>query len=84
MEKLPRYQELIEPMLVFLKAHAAPATNAEINEAVAKILSIPQTLLSEIHSGKRTEFQYRMAWARTKAKADGKIVSTKREIWKII
>jgi len=83
MEKLPRYQELIEPMLVFLKAHKGPATNLEINDAVARFLNIPSSLLAEIHSGKRTEFQYRMAWARTKAKSEGKISSPKREMWKI-
>jgi len=36
-----------------------------------------------IHSGNRTEFQYRMAWARTKAKSDGKITSSKRETWQV-
>lgn len=83
MEKLPRYQELIEPMLVFLRTQNGPATNATIDDAVAGILKIPQNLLSEIHSGKRTEFQYRMAWARTKAKSDGKINSPKREMWEM-
>jgi restriction endonuclease Mrr len=83
MEKLPRYQELIEPMLVFLKEHEGSATNKEIDEGVAKRLSIPQSLLLEIHSGKRTEFQYRMAWARTKAKSDGKIISPNRESWQL-
>ena len=82
MEKLPRYQELIEPMLEFLNSHAGPAANKAIDEAVAKSLNIPQNLLTEIHSGKRTEFQYRMAWARTKAKSDGKISSPSRETWK--
>ena len=84
MEKLPRYQELIEPMLAFLRECSGPASNKSIDEAVAKNLNIPQSLLSEIHSGKRTEFQYRMAWARTKAKSDGKIESQKRETWIII
>lgn len=83
MEKLPRYQELIEPMLTFLRSCNGPASNKTIEEAVVKALEIPQGLLSEIHSGKRTEFQYRMAWARTKAKSDGKITSPKRETWKI-
>jgi len=83
MEKLPRYQELIEPMLVFLKTHDGAATNKAIDEAVARNLRIPPNLLLEIHSGKRTEFQYRMAWARTKAKSDGKIKSPKRETWQI-
>jgi len=83
MDKLPRYQELIQPMLDFLSNQSGPAANKEIDEAVAKSLDIPQSLLSEIHSGKRTEFQYRMAWARTKAKSDGQISSPKRETWKI-
>jgi restriction endonuclease Mrr len=84
MEKLPRYQELVEPMLSFLRLNNGPASNRTIDEAVAKALDIPQALLLEIHSGKRTEFQYRMAWARTKAKSDGKITSPKRETWKIV
>ena len=83
MEKLPRYQELIEPMLDFLKKHNGPASNLEINDAVARLLDITSSLLAEIHSGNRTEFQYRMAWARTKAKSDGKIISSKRETWQI-
>jgi restriction endonuclease Mrr len=82
MEKLPRYQELIEPMLAFLQDCNGPVSNKSIDEAVAIKLKIPQSLLSEIHSGKRTEFQYRMAWARTKAKSDGKITSPQRETWK--
>ena len=84
MESLPRYQELIEPMLDFLKVHSAPASNTAIDAAVAKSLNIPESLLAEIHSGQRTEFQYRMAWARTKAKSEGKISSPKRETWEII
>ena len=70
-------------MLVFLKAHNGPAANQEINDAVARLLEIPSPLLAEIHSGNRTEFQYRMAWARTKAKSDGKIISSKRETWQV-
>jgi restriction endonuclease Mrr len=83
MEHLPRYQEMIEPMLTFLRAHNGAASNDAINDAVALTLSIPESLLSEIHSGKRTEFQYRMAWARTKAKSEGKISSPRRQTWEI-
>ncbi len=81
MDQLPKYQEFIEPMLGFLAQQTRPATNSEINKAVAEALKIPLNLLNEIHSGSRTEFQYRMAWARTKAKADGKISSPERETW---
>jgi hypothetical protein len=81
MNQLPKYQEFIEPMLTFLADRTSPATNSEINKAVADALKIPSELLNKIHSGSRTEFQYRMAWARTKAKADGKISSLRRETW---
>lgn len=81
MNELPKYQEFIEPMLAYLAKQTGPTTNSEINKAVAEALNIPANLLSEIHSGSRTVFQYRMAWARTKAKADGKISSPKRETW---
>ena len=84
MDKLPRYQELIEPMLEFLKINGGPATNTAIDQAVSNSLNIPSNLLAEIHSGARTEFQYRMAWARTKAKSEGKITSPKRETWQLI
>jgi hypothetical protein len=81
MESLPRYQELIEPMLEFLRSDATEHSNFEINAAVASRLNIPEHLLKEIHSGNRTEFEYRMAWARTKAKSEGRIFSPKRETW---
>jgi len=70
-------------MLDFLREQTGPVSNKDIEAAVARILDIPQTLLATIHSGNRTEFQYRMAWARTKAKSDGKISSPRRETWKI-
>ena len=71
-------------MMAFLAEQSRPVSNKEIDAAVARFLDIPQHLLSKIHSGKRTEFQYRMAWARTKAKSDGRISSPKRETWKIV
>jgi len=81
MNELPKYQEFIKPMLAYLAQQSSPVTNFEINKAVAEALGIPTHLLDEIHSGSRTKFQYQMAWARTKAKADGKISSPKRETW---
>ena len=56
----------------------------EIEAAVGNELAIPDALQAAIHSGKRTEFQYRLAWARTKAKLAGWIESPKRESWEIM
>lgn len=81
MDALPKYTDLVSPLLQVLKDAGKPLTNEEIEAAIIRNLEIPDLLASQIHSGKRTELQYRLAWARTKAKSSGKIVSPKRETW---
>ena len=83
MDQLPKYQELIRPLLMVLKNAGGPLSNAEIESGVVKELGIPASLATSIHSGNRTELQYRLAWARTKAKSAGWIESPKRETWTI-
>ena len=83
MEQLPKYQELILPLLKVLTRAGKPISNAEIESAIIQELQIPVSLSSIINSGKRTELQYRLAWARTKAKSSGSIISPKRETWAI-
>ena len=83
MEQLPKYQELIPALVKVLSASGRSMTNTEIEGAVIKELAIPAELAEVIHSGKRTELQYRLGWARTKAKSDGLILSTARETWSI-
>ena len=82
MEQLPKYQDLISPMIRVLTDAGKPLSNSEIEAGVIAELNIPITLSSEIHSGNRTELQYRLAWARTKAKSTGLIVSPARETWR--
>ena len=83
MEHLPKYQNFISPMLEILTAANKPLSNMEIELAIISKLNIPVDLTLKIHSGKRTELQYRLAWARTKAKTSGWITSPKRETWQI-
>ena len=83
MDQLPKYQDLIKPLLSALAAAEKPLSNGEIERAVVSILGIPDSLTSLIHKGNRTELQYRLAWARTKAKTSGWIESPARETWKI-
>jgi len=83
MEQLPNYQDLISPMIRVLTDAGKPLSNSEIGAGVIAKLNIPSNLSSKIHSGNRTELQYRLAWARTKAKATGLIVSPARETWRI-
>ena len=83
MEALPKYTDLIDHLLKVLKEAGRPLTNEEIELAIIKNLDIPSSLARLIHSGNRTELQYRLAWARTKAKNSGMIISPKRETWTI-
>jgi restriction system protein len=80
---LPKYQEMIKPMLKVLAAERGPLTNSQIEKGVIASLGIPVELSKEIHSGSRTVLQYRLAWARTKAKSSGWISSPARETWEI-
>lgn len=84
MDALPKYADLVSPLLQVLKEAGKPLSNEEIESAIIRNLEIPELLASQIHSGRRTELQYRLAWARTKAKSLGKIVSPKRETWALI
>jgi restriction system protein len=81
MDQLPKYQDLIAPMIRVLKAAGRPLSNSEIEAGVIAALGIPTHLSSVIHKGKRTELQYRLAWARTKAKSSGLMESPARETW---
>ena len=83
MNELPRYQELIPALVKVLSDAGRPLSNQEIESGVVAELEIPSRLTQLIHSGNRTELQYRLGWARTKAKADGKIVSPARQTWRI-
>ena len=83
MEQLPKYQELIPTLLKVLSTAARPMTNSEIERAVIHELAIPSELVELIHSGKRTELQYRLGWAKTKAKSEGLVNSPARETWSI-
>lgn len=81
MEQLPKSTELIKPLLKVLSAAKEPLSISEIERGVISELSIPDSLSGIIHQGNRTELQYRLAWARTKAKTSGLIESPSREHW---
>lgn len=83
MDNLPRYVDLVTPLVQVLEEAGKPLSNSEIESAIIDKLQISNTLANLIHSGQRTELQYRLAWARTKAKSLGKIYSPKRETWTI-
>ena len=66
--KFPSDQSLQKALIEVLADNPSGLVSKEIDEEVARKLSVDSNLLAIVHSGSRTEFAYRMAWARTKAK----------------
>ena len=79
---LPKSVDLLQPLLRALKSGAV-LTNIQIRDEVAKELSLTSEQINQIHSGSRTELEYRLAWARANAKSRKLIESPRREHWQI-
>ena len=82
--KLPTSPELSASLLKVLAKNPNGLTVREIDAAVLQDLGISSELASQIRSGNRTEFQYRMAWCRTKAKKALLIERISPSSWKLI
>jgi hypothetical protein len=63
--------------------HARPLSVEEIDAEVARRLELSPEALRIPHAsaGKRTEFSYRMAWARTRLKDKGQLIRTAHQMW---
>jgi restriction endonuclease Mrr len=81
MDRIPPISVLTEHTCHYLAKAGRRVSNAEIDQAVIASLGIPQELLEDVQSGNRTVFQYRMAWARTKAKSLGFAISPAKTYW---
>jgi restriction endonuclease Mrr len=85
MNKLPAKKDLMVAIADVMSLRSGVWTTSEINEAVAKQLSIPQELLEiEDSNCTGTEYSYRMRWARTELKQNGIIKSAKRGEWELV
>jgi restriction system protein len=82
MKALPKIDEMVEPLLRVL-SDGVSLDNEEIRRRFIQALEIPEELKNQIHSGSRTELEYRLAWARTKAKNLNLLESAGRKTWKI-
>ena len=83
-DDFPANSELASIVVKILQTEAVEVSNEKLRDLVIRRLSLPQRLIDEIHSGKRTELEYRLAWARTIAKQRGLIESTSRCKWKFM
>ena len=70
-------------ILEALRKHDGEATLQELEEFVIGAFSLRTASVEHLHSGKgrRTELDYRLAWARTRLRTEGKICRVARGIW---
>lgn len=84
--KLPTSTELRPYLLEGLSELGGTAGNAGLADYVAKRLDLSDELLELRHDpekGKRTEFAYRLAWARTRLRNEGLIERAGSKLWKL-
>ncbi len=86
--ELPRAPLLEAPIIQYLASKPGPQEIAEIDTAVARELALTPEQLALPHNpakaGGRSEFAYRMAWARTRLKAKGAIENTGLGKWALV
>lgn len=82
--EIPKYYELMNPLLRALRELGGSGSNEEIYEKVAEVMQLSEDLLSIPHNPEkdsRSEIEYRLAWARTYLKKFGVLDNSRRGIW---
>ena len=84
MINLPKTSALVEATIEIMGKSGSEWHHKKIDEAVAAYLRLTEEQLSVVRHGKRTEFAYRMAWARQRLKQEKKILNMGKGYWKAI
>ena len=84
MSTMPTPSDLMPVVVACLEELGGRAHIREIEKLVALKMNLDTELISQIRMGKRTEFAYRLSWARTAAKAKGLITKDGPSFWKIV
>ena len=78
----PTFHTFFVPIVHALRARGGSATIDELEEAVAAATGLSEAERSQPHGdGPRTEFSYRLAWARTYLKKGGALDNSERGVW---
>ncbi|MBN1572249.1 MAG: restriction endonuclease [Deltaproteobacteria bacterium] len=80
---VPLYHEMFNPLLQALHELGGSATISELEEKTVEIMNLSEDDISEIHSESRTEFSYRLAWARSYLKKYNLIENSSRGVWSL-
>lgn len=86
MTQVPTFDQMMVPLFTALRELGGSASIAEIDDKVGELLELPEEVLEIPHNPEKsnaTEFQYRLAWARTYLKQYGLIDNSRRGVWVI-
>lgn len=83
-DDLPKFDELMMPIIEALKGLGGSASNEELHDWVADKLALSAAARDRLHGeGSMTELRYRLYWARSYLKAFGAINNSERGIWNL-
>ena len=81
---LPKYDDLMPPIIQVLKELGGSGTISEIDSGVIEKLNLSDEQIEVLHNPEKTtrsEIEYRLAWARTYLKKFGLIENSSRGVW---
>ena len=79
---VPKYDDLFEPTIIALRELGGSASNQELEDQVAQQLGLTEEQLSIMQPNhNRSQFSYRLAWARTYLKYAELVDNTERGVW---
>lgn len=82
LSKVPKYHELMFPVLKALKALGGSGTNEEILDKVCELEKYPAEVQQVQHTDQQqTALNYRLAWAKTYLKRVGALDNSDRGVW---
>jgi len=85
--RLPKFNELLNPLLQALRDLGGSGTIEEISSRVSELLDLPEDILNlprDPNKGSQTELAYRLAWARTYLKKYVIVDNSERGVWLIV
>lgn len=85
--KVPKFHELMNPLLQALHELGGSGSVDEIYEKVVEKLDLPEKILDILHNPEKsnqTKVEYRLAWARTYLKKYGILDNSSRGVWIIV
>jgi restriction system protein len=78
-----KFDDLMNPCLRAIHALGGSGTNSEIEEEVARILSLSEDEVNDIQRGNVTRLDYRLRWARNYLKRAGILENSARGVWSL-